>query len=146
MAVYLVDVISTTEELTALTSAVEAAALHDALKASGPYTLFAPTNQAFHAIPPGVMDTLVNTPELLRKVLMYHVVQGRWSTDDLCDVTYLTTLEGEGVTITLDLTGDLHLNIAAIVTPNIVTDNGIIHTIDHVIIPPAVIARLRRAA
>jgi uncharacterized surface protein with fasciclin (FAS1) repeats len=134
---------------TTLVAAVKAAGLVETLEGPGPFTVFAPTNEAFAKLPAGTVDSLLKpeNKELLTKVLTYHVVAGRWSAADLKKeikegngTAELTTVEGgklwaslqDGTHIMLkDEKGDT----ALITIPNVFQSNGVIHVIDSVVMP-----------
>ena len=144
----IVDNAVNSKDHTTLVAAVKAAGLVDTLKGPGPFTVFAPTNEAFQKLPPGTVDTLLK-PEnkaALTKVLTYHVVAGRITGADLAKMirdghgsATLTTVAGEtltakmagkGITLT-DEKGDVaHVTIA-----NVYQSNGVIHVIDTVLLP-----------
>ena len=133
---------------TTLVAAVKAAGLVDTLSSPGPFTVFAPTNEAFDKLPPGTVDTLVK-PEnkaMLTKILTYHVVAGRFTAMDLMKMVtdgggkaMLTTVEGEPLTVTqmgkhlmvTDAKGD----IAKITIGDVIQSNGVIHVVDTVLMP-----------
>ena len=116
---------------TALAGALEAAGLVDALRADGPFTVFAPTNQAF-AQAAGTVP-----PDQLEGILLYHVVSGRALSSDLSDGQTLTTLQGGTVTVRLGggVTIDGANSDAAVAVPDVVVGNGVIHAIDAVLLP-----------
>ncbi len=118
-----------------LLAALEAAGLTEALRDAGPFTLFAPSDAAFEALPPGVLDELLADPAKLAEVLTYHVLQGAIPAVDFETGMQAGTLEGKPLTFTRN--GEILVNDAAIVVPDIVTRNGIIHVIDQVLMPPA---------
>ena len=123
-------------DFTTLVTAVEAADLAGTLSGDGPYTVFAPTDAAFEALPAGTLDDLLADPEALTDVLTYHVVDGDVMAADLSDGMEVTALNGDTLTITID--GDtVKVNDATVTTADIVTSNGVIHVIDSVLIPPA---------
>ena len=115
---------------TALLGAVEGAGLVDALDGDGPFTVFAPTDEAMAAVP----DEIASDPDLLDQVLRYHVVEGAVTSDQLA-AGPVTTLEGQDLTIGLD--GGVTANDANVITADITADNGVIHVIDSVLIPPS---------
>lgn len=133
---------------TTLVAAVKAAGLVDTLSGAGPFTVFAPTNEAFAALPAGTVDNLLK-PEnkaTLVKILTYHVVPGRLSADDLAakvaaggGKAELKTVEGEAITITKDgdqwAVTDAKGNTAHITIGNVFQSNGVIHVIDKVLMP-----------
>ena len=121
-------------DFTTLVTAVEAADLAGTLSGEGPYTVFAPTDAAFEALPAGTLDDLLADPEALANVLTYHVVDGDVMAADLSDGMEVEALNGETLTITID--GDtVKVNDATVTTADIVTSNGVIHVIDTVLVP-----------
>ena len=116
-----------------LVAAVEAAGLVDTLKGEGPFTVFAPTDEAFAALPEGTVEALLADTEALTAILTYHVVPGKVMSSDLTEGMMAATVEGTEVTITL-ANGPM-VDGANIVTPDIETSNGVIHVIDAVILP-----------
>ena len=126
--------------VTTLVAAVKAAGLVDTLKSAGPFTVFAPTNDAFAKLPAGTVETLLK-PENKAKlvdILTYHVVAGRYSSNDLRDGQTLTTVEGKTITIKKDAQGKITVNGTAMVeTPDVYSRNGVTFVIDSVLIPPA---------
>lgn len=121
---------------TTLVAAVTAADLVDALKGDGPFTVFAPTNSAFAALPDGTVDTLL-MPENkgdLTNVLTYHVVPGAYTSADLSDGLQLTTLQWDVLTFSYD--GDVWMvNGAIIEIADAISSNGVTHSIDGVLLP-----------
>ncbi|MFW2404873.1 MAG: fasciclin domain-containing protein [Gammaproteobacteria bacterium] len=121
-----------------LVAAVQAAELVDALKGDGPFTVFAPTDDAFAALPAGTVDNLLK-PEnqaQLQAVLLYHVVSGKIMAADIGSGAQPATLQGA----TIDVVGSsagVTVNGANVVAADVVTSNGVIHVIDAVILPPA---------
>jgi len=119
-----------------LEAAVIAAGLADTLAGAGPFTVFAPTDAAFEALPDGTLDALLADPDALTKVLTYHVVPGRVDAAAVVALTMATTLEGSDIAIEV-VNGEVILNGSVKVTmTDIVADNGIIHIIDGVLLPP----------
>ena len=119
-----------------LVAAVKAADLVDTLKGAGPFTVFAPTDEAFAALPAGTVDDLLKpeNKEKLVAILTYHVVPGKVMSSDLTDGMTATTVEGADVTIDLD--NGVMVNDATVTTADVAADNGVIHVIDKVIMPP----------
>ncbi len=119
-----------------LVAAVEAAGLVETLKGPGPFTVFAPTDAAFAALPAGTVEDLLKpeNKEKLAAVLTYHVVPGKVMSTDLTDGMKAKTVQGSEVTIDLD--GGAKVNDATVVTADVAADNGVIHVIDKVILPP----------
>jgi uncharacterized surface protein with fasciclin (FAS1) repeats len=133
---------------TTLVAAVKAAGLVDTLSGAGPFTVFAPTNEAFAALPAGTVDTLLK-PEnkgMLTKVLTYHVVAGRHTAKDLMKAVsdghgkaMLKTVEGDSLTVMtvgkgLTVTDDKG-NVAHVTIGNVMQSNGVIHVVDKVLMP-----------
>jgi uncharacterized surface protein with fasciclin (FAS1) repeats len=120
-----------------LLTAVKAAGLVETLEGKGPFTVFAPTDAAFAALPSGTLDGLLKDPAALKKVLLYHVVSGAVTSDNVVGLTSATSVEGSPITISVK-DGTVYLNDSAkVVTPDVMASNGVIHVIDKVILPPA---------
>ena len=133
----IVDIAASNEDFSTLVAAVQAAGLVDALKGEGPFTVFAPTNAAFAALPDGALDALVADPAGdLTQILLYHVLSGKVMAADVTDGLEATTLQGGAVTFTV-ADGAVKINDANIVVTDIQASNGVIHVIDAVIVPPA---------
>ena len=132
-----VDVASNTAGFSTLVAAVTAADLVDTLNGEGPFTVFAPTDDAFAALPPGVLDALLlpENKEVLTKILTYHVVPGQVMAADVTDGDVATV---EGQTVTLSTADGVTVNGATVIQADVVADNGVIHVIDAVILPPDV--------
>lgn len=123
-------------DFTTLATALDAAGLVETLEGDGPFTVFAPTDAAFEALPAGTLDDLLADPEALADVLTYHVVDGDVLSSDLTDGMEVEALNGDTLTITID--GDtVKVNDATVTTADIEASNGVIHVIDTVLIPPA---------
>jgi len=132
----IVDTAVAAGQFDTLVTAVQAAGLVDALKGAGPFTVFAPTEEAFAALPAGTLDSLLADPEALANVLLYHVVPGKVMAADVTDGLTAETLQGSTVTFSVGDDG-VKINDANIVTTDIEASNGVIHVIDQVILPPA---------
>lgn len=119
-----------------LVAAVSAADLVDTLKSEGPFTVFAPTDEAFAALPEGTVEELLlpENKEQLIAVLTYHVVPGKVMSTDLSDDMTAATVQGSDITIDLD--NGVMVNEATVTAADIETSNGVIHVIDAVILPP----------
>lgn len=117
-----------------LVAAVKAAGLVDTLKGPGPFTVFAPTDDAFAKLPAGTVEGLLKDPAKLKKILLYHVVSGKVMAADVMKMKTAKTVEGQPVKI-MAKDGMVMLNNAHVTKTDIVTDNGIIHVIDTVIMP-----------
>jgi len=132
----IVDTAVAAGSFTTLTAAIEAAELVDTLKGDGPFTVFAPTDDAFAALPEGTVDTLLADPKGdLTQILTYHVVPGKVMSTDITDGMTATTVQGEDITFTIK-DGSVYVNDAMVVTADIETSNGVIHVINAVLIPP----------
>ncbi len=132
----ILDIASSAGSFNTLAAALEAADLVDALSGKGPFTVFAPTDEAFAALPEGTLDTLLKpeNKDKLRSILLYHVVEGRVYADQAIDAGEAATLQGGEVTIKKSW-GNVKVNDAKVVTPDIEASNGVIHVIDRVILP-----------
>ena len=120
---------------TTLVAAVQAAGLVDTLKGEGPFSVFAPTDEAFAALPEGTIATLLlpKNKDKLISILTYHVVSGKVMSTDLSNGMMATTIQGDNVTIMTE--NGVTVNGAKVVTADIETSNGVIHVIDAVILP-----------
>lgn len=116
-----------------LVAAVKAAGLVDTLKGVGPFTVFAPTDEAFAKLPKGTVDALLQDIPKLKKILTYHVVSGKVLAADVVKLKSATTVEGSDVKI--DASNGVKINNATVATPDVAADNGVIHVIDTVLIP-----------
>ena len=126
--------------LTTLTAAVQAAQLVDTLNGEGPFTVFAPSNEAFAAIPPADLDALLADVALLTDVLTYHVIAGEsLSLAELVAASPIVTAQGSELMLTLapDGTVTINGNMATVACANIPTANATVHVIDVVLTPPA---------
>ena len=130
----IVDVAAEAGSFTTLLAAAEAAGLVDTLKSEGPFTVFAPTDDAFAALPEGTVEGLLADPEALAAILTYHVVAGKVMSTDLSDDMTAATVNGAEITIDLD--NGVMVNDANVVAADIEASNGVIHVIDKVILPP----------
>jgi uncharacterized surface protein with fasciclin (FAS1) repeats len=134
------DIVATaqgSEDLSTLVAAVTAGDLVETLQGEGPYTVFAPTNQAFSDIQ-STVDTLLKpeNKDDLKNVLTYHVVPGTYTAADLTDGQELTTVQGEKLTVSID--GDtVKVGDATVEQADVNADNGVVHVIDTVLVPPA---------
>jgi uncharacterized surface protein with fasciclin (FAS1) repeats len=129
----IVDIAVGAGAFTTLVTAVQAANLVDALKSPGPFTVFAPNDDAFAKLPPGTITTLVQNIPQLSRILTFHVVSGRYTREDLAKLGSVTSLEGTNIEI--DISDEaFEVNNATVVAADIEADNGIIHVIDNVIL------------
>jgi transforming growth factor-beta-induced protein len=119
-----------------LLQAATAAGLAETLQGTGPFTVFAPTDDAFAALPKGTLDSLLADKEQLKKVLLYHVVAGKVMAADVVGLDSATTVEGSPIAITVK-DGMVYLNHAAkVLMTDVTASNGVIHVIDQVLLPP----------
>ncbi len=133
----IVDIAASNEDFSTLVTAVQAADLVDALKGEGPFTVFAPTNAAFEALPDGTLEALVADPSGdLTDILLYHVLSGKVMAADVTDGLEAPTLLGDAVKFSVTADG-VKINDANIIVTDIEASNGVIHVIDAVILPPA---------
>jgi len=132
----IVDIAASNDSFSTLVQAVQAAGLVETLSGKGPFTVFAPTNEAFAALPPGTLEELLK-PEnraKLQQILTYHVVAGAVESSDI-QPGEVETVEGSPVTLAI-VDGKVTVNDATVTTADIQASNGIIHVIDRVILPP----------
>ena len=133
----IVDTAVAAGNFTTLAAALGAAGLVDTLKGDGPFTVYAPTDAAFAALPAGTVETLLKPEnrEQLTAILTYHVSPGKLMARQVAHKDMIGTVNGEMVDVTLNDDGTVNLDEAFIITANIETANGIIHVIDRVLIP-----------
>jgi uncharacterized surface protein with fasciclin (FAS1) repeats len=119
-----------------LVAAIDAAGLRSALEADGPFTVFAPTDAAFAALPAGTVETLLlpENKSALTDILTYHVVSGRVTSNQVVTLTSATTLLGQNVSIEV-VDGSVYINGAQVTTVDVPADNGVIHVINAVLLP-----------
>jgi len=125
------------EDFSTLVAAITAAGLGDALSGEGPFTVFAPTNAAFEALPAGLLDKLLlpENKEVLAQILKYHVVAGKVMAADVA-AGDITTLEGSTFTIATE--GGVKVNTANVTATDVPASNGVIHVIDAVLVPASI--------
>ena len=133
----IVEVAAGNPDFSTLVAAVQAAGLVETLQGDGPFTVFAPTNDAFAALPDGLVDALLlpENKDALVAVLTYHVVPGKVLAADVADGE-VATVQGEN--ITLSTMGGVKVNEANVVATDVMASNGVIHVIDAVIVPPSI--------
>jgi uncharacterized surface protein with fasciclin (FAS1) repeats len=119
---------------TTLVAAIEAADLVDALKAEGPLTVFAPTDDAFAALPEGTVEALLADIPALTDILLYHVVEGKVMAADVVELSAAATLLGQEVAISV-MDGKVMLNDSQVILTDVEASNGVIHVIDAVLLP-----------
>ncbi len=134
----IVDVASANGSFNTLVAAIDAAGLTETLNGEGPYTVFAPTDEAFAALPEGVLDQLLlpENQEVLAQILTYHVVAGEVPSSEV-QTGMVPSVEGSDLDIVAD-GGSVTVNGANVVTPDVMASNGVIHVIDTVLLPPSV--------
>ena len=128
----IVEIAVNNDNFTTLVAAVQAARLVEALQSPGPFTVFAPVDAAFANLPPGTVQTLVQNPPQLARILKFHVVSGKFTQADLAKVSSVESLEGSPIPINCQDT--FEVKNATVVAADIEADNGIIHVIDRVIL------------
>ena len=131
----IVEVAADAGSFTTLLAAAEAADLVSVLEGEGPYTVFAPTDEAFEKVDPATLEALLADPEALADVLTYHVVAGE-VTSDMIEPGDVTTVNGAPLTISVD-GSTVKVGDATVTTADVMASNGVIHVIDTVLIPPA---------
>lgn len=133
----IVQVAMNNDDFTTLVTALSSADLVEELQQAGPYTLFAPTNEAFSNLPGDTLQNLLNNPEEFKKVLLYHVVQGEILSNDIQQgQTQVQTLQGDSLTINKDESSIKINGNAEVTQTDIMADNGVIHVINTVLMPP----------
>jgi hypothetical protein len=131
----IVDIAAGNPDFSTLVAAVKAAGLVETLSGDGPFTVFAPTNEAFAKLPEGKVDALLADIPTLKKILTYHVVAGKVMAADVVDLKSAATVQGDEVKIDV-VDGKVKLNDSAMVTAtDLEASNGVIHVIDTVLIP-----------
>lgn len=135
-----VDVIVGSENHNTLEAAVVAAELADDLSGKGPFTVFAPTDAAFTALPEGTVEALLEDPTGdLAQILLYHAVGSKALSTDLSDGQMIATLNGSSVTVKFK-DGKVYIDKAMVTVADIVADNGVVHVLNAVIIPSPAVA------
>ena len=133
----IVDIAVADGRFTTLAAALQAAGLVDALKGEGPFTVFAPTDDAFKKLPAGTVESLLmpENLETLKSILLYHVVDGAVKASDVVKLSSAATMQGDSVNIKEEM-GKVYINDAQVVIPDIEASNGVIHVVDTVLLPP----------
>jgi uncharacterized surface protein with fasciclin (FAS1) repeats len=129
----IVDTAVNAGSFSTLVAAVKAAGLVDTLKGAGPFTVFAPTDEAFAKLPAGTVDALLKDIPKLKKILTYHVVSGKVLAADVVKLKSAKTVEGTEVKI--NSSKGVKVNDSTVTTADVAADNGVIHIIDTVLIP-----------
>ncbi len=131
----IVEVAAEAGTFNTLLAAAQAAGLVDVLQSEGPFTVFAPTDEAFAALPEGTIEALLADTDALRAILLYHVVPGRVTASDVVGLETAETAQGASISIrTYGET--VRINDARVVAADVMASNGVIHVIDAVILPP----------
>lgn len=134
----IVDIAAGNKDFSTLVSLVKKAGLVDVLKGDGPFTVLAPTDKAFAKLPKPLVEKVVNSPELLKAVLTYHVIPGKVLSTDLKNGLKAKTVQGENVSVLIAGKKVAFNNNANVVAADIAAKNGVIHVIDTVILPPSI--------
>ena len=132
----IVEVAVADGRFTTLATALTEAGLVETLQGEGPYTVFAPTDEAFANLPEGALEALLADPEQLTAVLLYHVVAGEVPSSEVVTLTEAETVQGEPVQIRVE-DGKVFINDAEVILTDVEASNGVIHVIDTVILPPS---------
>ncbi|MDC0602692.1 fasciclin domain-containing protein [Aliiglaciecola sp.] len=134
----IVDTAASSSDFSTLVAAVKAAGLVDTLKGKGPYTVFAPTNEAFAKLPKGTVESLLKPEnrDKLVQILTYHVVPGKVLAKDVVKLNKAKTVQGDSIVINV-VGGSVLVDNANVIKTDLNTNNGVIHVIDSVIIPGA---------
>jgi uncharacterized surface protein with fasciclin (FAS1) repeats len=119
---------------TILLKAIKATELEDTLNSEGSFTIVAPTDDAFAKLPQASSDALFENISKLKRILLYHVVMGNVQAEDLAEIDEAPTMEGSIIAIKQSA-GKMHINDALVTQTDIIADNGVIHTIDTVLMP-----------
>jgi uncharacterized surface protein with fasciclin (FAS1) repeats len=129
----IVDIAVQAGKFNTLVQAVQAAGLVETLSGEGPFTVFAPTDEAFAQIPQETLQAVLADKEKLTAILTYHVVPGKLMAADVVRSTQLQTVQGQSITVSTE--GGVRVDDANVVQTDIEADNGVIHVIDKVIMP-----------
>jgi uncharacterized surface protein with fasciclin (FAS1) repeats len=121
---------------TTLIAAIDRAGLESTLTGEGPFTVFAPSDEAFAQLPDGAVESLLAEPDKLAEVLTYHVVPGRVTAADVVGLATAPTVQGEELPVSVD--GSIHVDGARVLNADIEASNGIIHVIDRVLLPASI--------
>ncbi len=132
------DIVTTAVEagnFKTLATALTEAGLIETLKGDGPFTVFAPTDEAFDKLPKGTIESLLKDKEALKNILLYHVVAGKVKSGDVVKLNSAETVQGSSVNIKV-VDGKVMINDAQVISADVNASNGVIHVIDTVILPP----------
>jgi uncharacterized surface protein with fasciclin (FAS1) repeats len=141
----LIETANQTGKFSTLMQAIKSASLTDILQSPGPMTVLAPTDEAFARLPENLLHTLMTDLPALKRVLMYHVIFGDARLEDLQQIDEAPTGEGSIVAVE-QVDGRVKVNDATVLESDILTDNGVIHVIDRVLMPAVIEAELEREA
>lgn len=130
----IVDVAVANGSFNTLVAAVQAAGLVETLSSNGPFTVFAPTDEAFAKVPKATLDALLADPKKLAEVLTYHVVSGKVGSADVVKLKSAKTVQGQEVSVSVNQ-GKVMVNNANVVAVDVAASNGVIHVIDTVLLP-----------
>jgi uncharacterized surface protein with fasciclin (FAS1) repeats len=130
----IVDTAINAGSFSTLVAAIEAANLVETLEGKGPYTVFAPTDEAFKKLPSGTVEALLKDIPKLKKILTYHVISGKVMAADVVKLKSAKTVEGSDVKINAN-NGSVKINDSTVATADVAADNGVIHIIDTVLMP-----------
>ena len=132
----IVGVASSAGTFNTLLAAAKAAGLVETLQSDGPFTVFAPTDEAFAKLPEGMVDNLLANPDKLKQVLLYHVVAGKVTASEVSGLSSATTVQGSDIAISVK--GDtVMIDDAKVIKADVMASNGVVHVIDTVIVPSA---------
>ncbi len=118
-----------------LLAAVEKSGLKEILESPGPYTILAPTDEAFEKMPEELRHNVLDDPEKFKRVVAYHIVSGDVRSDDLAQIREAPSFEGSIIAVDQEDGGGIKVNDASVTQMDILTDNGVIHVIDAVLVP-----------
>ncbi|MEM6501902.1 MAG: fasciclin domain-containing protein [Cyanobacteria bacterium P01_C01_bin.89] len=130
----IVDIAVNTEGFSTLVAAVQAAGLVETLQTPGPFTVFAPNDDAFAKLPPGTVQTLVQNPPQLARILTFHVVAGKYTQAELLEMGQIDSIEGAPIPVRTGLNNTFEVKNATVLAADIEAENGIIHVLDNVIL------------
>jgi transforming growth factor-beta-induced protein len=131
----IVQIVQANPNLSTLATALDSADLERTLSGEGPFTLFAPTNTAFDALPPGSLNALLANKTALTSVLTYHVVPGSYLSTRIASMTSLPTVQGMPLPVTIQPQGGIRVDGANVIQADIPASNGVIHIVDTVMLP-----------
>ncbi len=132
----IVQIVQANPNFSTLATAMDTADLERTLSGDGPFTVFAPTNAAFDALPPGSLNALLANKTALTSVLTYHVVPGSYLSTRIASMSSLPTVQGMPLPVTIQPQGGIRVDGANVIQADIPASNGVIHVIDTVMIPP----------